>query len=157
MGKVMRARPNLWRLGLANAVLLVLVFIFLAASPAPVTFPTSHWEVILLGIAAAVMLAMNLLITEAEVGADVRRGRRAETDSDALAGLREFEHFNVVARDGTIGIVAQVLGDRDGEPVGLLVEDGWWGSRRFFVPLDAVRRVDSKTREIHVETTATSV
>jgi len=32
--------------------------------------------------------------------------------------------------EGVIGIVDEVIGTRDGEPIGLLVVDGWFGARR---------------------------
>src|SRR3712207_3146823 len=72
MGNVMPSRPNLWRLAVANGAMLFVVFIFLAASPAPVTFPTSHWEVMLLLVAGAATLAANILITEVEGSTDGR-------------------------------------------------------------------------------------
>jgi hypothetical protein len=139
-----------WRLALANAVIGAAVFVVLAASPAPVTFPSSHWEALLLLAGALILIVANGLIGGVGAATALQRGRAAEADSPELTRLREYEHFHVLDGEGVIGTVAEVLGDRDGRPAALVVEDGWFAARRFVVPLDAVVYVDHDGRQLRL-------
>jgi hypothetical protein len=141
--------PTITRLLLVNTSVLLIVFIFLALTPAPVTFPESSWETALLAKGGLLLLAAN--IAAARLGtAKLPRGPRPNTSSEPLVRMREYEHHHVLAPEGVIGIVDEVIGDRDGEPVGLLVVDGWFGARRCFVPLNDVRQVDDIARTISI-------
>ena len=146
--------PTVTRLLLVNTAVLACVFVFLAVSPAPVTFPDDAWETALLAKGAALLLAANVLATRlgATAGATPRRGRRVDTQTDALLWLREYEHFHVTAADGIIGIVDEVLGDRDGNPIGFVVADGWLATRRFLILLHEVEHVDECRRTVAVRT-----
>ncbi|HEY7795725.1 MAG TPA: PRC-barrel domain-containing protein [Gaiellaceae bacterium] len=132
----------------AGLVVLLAVFVFLAVSPAPVAFPDHHWEILLLLAGGAALLLADLALATPARAERAARGRRALTDTDELAHLRGYGHFHVVAPDGVIGIVDEILGDRDGRPLAVVVMDGWFGGRRFLVPLTDVEAVDEARRQL---------
>ena len=72
------------------------------------------------------------------------------TSSEALEAMREYEHYHVLTPEGVVGIVDEVIGDRDAEPVGLLVVDGWFKSRRYLIPSDDIRAIDDTARTISI-------
>jgi hypothetical protein len=142
--------PTTTRLLLVNTSVLLIVFIFLALTPAPVTFPESSWETALLVKGGLLLLAANIAAARLGTASKLARGPRPNTSSEPLVRMREYEHHHVLAPEGVIGIVDEVIGDRDGEPVGLLVVDGWFGARRCFVSLDDVRQIDQIGRTISI-------
>lgn len=150
MGILSAPARHTWRLALVNAAVGIGVFVILAISPAPVTFPSSHWEALLLLGGALVLFLANAAVAAAAAASAVQRGRAAETETVELQRLREYEHFHVTTREGVIGTVAEVLGGRDGHPIGLVVADGWFGARRFLVPLDDIVGASTERREVTV-------
>ena len=146
-----RSRPGLWRLAAVNTVVMAAIFVVLAASPAPVHFPSTHWEALMLAAAALLIVILNLLLAAAAMAQRIERGRRAQTETPDMRDLRLYEHFDVYAADGAIGLVDEVLGDRTGRPRALVVSDGWFGARRFLVPIEAIAAVDAGRRALTVE------
>ncbi len=144
-----RLRPRLWRLVVVNSIAIVLAFVVLAASPAPVHFPSTHWEALMLAGAAALILLGNLMLIGAAVARYVERGRQAKTETPRLAQLRRTEHFHVYD-DGVVGLVEEVVADRRGEAEVLIVSTGWFGATRFYVPADAVSAVDERNRVVRI-------
>jgi hypothetical protein len=142
--------PTITRLLLVNTSVLLIVFIFLALTPAPVTFPENSWETALLAKGGLLLLAANIAAARLGTGSKPPRGPRPNTSSEQLVRMREYEHHHVLAPEGVIGVVDEVIGDRDGEPVGLLVVDGWFGARRCFVPLNDIRQIDDIARTISI-------
>jgi hypothetical protein len=142
--------PTITRLLLVNTSVLLIVFIFLAITPAPVTFPEDSWETTLLAAGGLLLLAANIAAARPRAEPRGPRGPRPNTSSDALLQMREYEHHRVHVPEGVIGIVDEVIGDRDGEPIGLLVVDGWFGSRRCFVPVTDIREIDNPARTISI-------
>ncbi len=59
MAAVTRSRRLTWRIAMTNAAIGIAVFVTLALSPAPVHFPSTHWEAVLLAIGALVLLVSN--------------------------------------------------------------------------------------------------
>ena len=145
--------PTTTRLLLVNTSVLLIVFIFLALTPAPVTFPESSWETALLVKGGLLLLAANIAAARLGTASKLPRGPHPNTSSEPLVRMREYEHHHVLAPEGVIGIVDEVIGDRDGEPVGLLVVDGWFGAQRCFVPLSDVRQIDDAARTISISDT----
>jgi hypothetical protein len=145
-----RSRPAYRRLAALNSLVLVAVFVVLAASPAPVHFPSTHWEAVMLAAAAALVLVLPVVLGGAALAERVERGRRAATATGELVELRRYEHYDVDATDGRIGLLDEVLGDRDGAAKVMVVSDGWFGARRFVVPVDAIRFVDDANRIVTV-------
>ena len=137
-----------WWLALANAAILVAVFVILAITPAPVTFPGDHWEAILLLAGGLLLLAGNALAAALGAAAAVDRSRHVADENDTMQRLRHYEHFIVYDADGILGTVDEMLPDPSGEPLGFVVAAGWFGGRRFFVLLNAVGDVDIAAREI---------
>jgi hypothetical protein len=144
--------PTISRLLLVNSAAILAVFTFLALSPAPVTFPDRAWEGALLLKGAAILLAANVVV--GRLGS-VRRphGTAANTASDPLVRMRQLEHYEVLDDSGVIGVVHEVIGDTAGMPAGLVVVDGWFGARRFLVPLRAVDAIDDTERTISISAT----
>lgn len=142
--------PMITRVLLVNATVLAGVFLLLAVTPAPVTFPEDHWETALLLKGAAILLAANILALHlgSPAAPKPKRGRRVETASDTLVEMRSLEHFHVASPDGVIGVVDEVICDSGGKPIGLLVCDGWFAARRFLVPLTEILEVDPAERTI---------
>jgi hypothetical protein len=129
------------RLLLVDASVILAVFVFLAVTPAPVMFPDDVWETALLLKGGALLLAANVVAVRLRSDSKPRRGPRANMSTDALVDMRRYEHYFVCTPDGVIGIVDQVIGDRRGRPLGLVVVEGWFGSRRFLVPLSDIREI----------------
>lgn len=141
--------PTTSRLLLINSAAILAVFLFLAISPAPVTFPDRAWEGALLLKGAALLLAANLVVVR--LGAGTRpHGTRATTETSPLVRMRRYEHYDVVDNTGVIGIVDEVLGDHTGVPAAFVVVDGWLGARRFLLPLSAIDAIDDAQRMISV-------
>jgi hypothetical protein len=138
------------QLAIQSTVLLG-VFVLLAATPAPVTFPDGPWEAALLAKGAVALLVANLVVTRFDaVRATRTRAARRVSTTTRLTQLRAYEHFHVARPDGVIGVVDEVLGDQDGEAQALVVTDGWFGRRRFLVPLADIRGIDAAERTIIV-------
>ena len=148
MAALRGSRRRTWTLSLANVAIALAVFVILALSPAPVHFPGTHWEAVLLAIGALVLLVSNGVIAAAAAAAAVQRGRAAADDSVALQELRACEHFHVVTDEGVVGVVDEVIAARDGQPAGLVVGSGWLRSRRSFVPLEDIVSVRADAREL---------
>ncbi len=75
MRTLSRLRPGLWRLVVINSVAIIVTSVVLAASPAPVHVPGTHWEALMLVGAAALLLVANLMIVGAAVARYVIRIR----------------------------------------------------------------------------------
>jgi len=139
--------PTTSRLLLINSAAILAVFLFLAISPAPVTFPDRAWEGALLLKGAALLLAANLVVVRH--GAGTRpHGATAATETPPLIRMRRYEHYDVVDHTGVIGIVDEVLGDHAGVPTAFVVVDGWLDARRFLLPLSGVEAIDDAKRTI---------
>ena len=144
------------RLLFVNTSVLLLVFLFLAITPAPVTFPEDPWQTALLLKGGVLLLAANVAAVRLRSEPRPRRGPRANTSSDALVGLHRLEHHHVRTPEGVIGTVDEVIGDWRGQPVGLLVVDGWFKTRRCLVPLTDIREIDDPARTITITTAGTT-
>jgi hypothetical protein len=75
-----------------------------------------------------------------------------ETDVECWARdywLGHCEGFRVDDENGRLGVVDQILGDDD-EPEELVVRGGLFVSRRFWVPVDAIREIEPRARRIRV-------
>ena len=142
--------PTISRLLLVNASVLLILFIFLAVTPAPVTFPEGAWETTLLLSGGLALLAANIAAARLDGDSKPRHVVRPDTSSEALEAMREYEHYHVLTPEGVVGIVDEVIGDRDAEPVGLLVVDGWFKSRRYLIPSDDIRAIDDTARTISI-------
>lgn len=149
-----RLRPGLWSLIALNTFALAATFVVLAASPAPVHFPSTHWEAALLACAAVVLLLGNLLLAGTAVARSIERGRTAQTRTPAVFDLRQLEHFHVIADDGMVGLVDEVLANRDGSDEIFVVTDGWFGARRFYVPVGEMSSSDAPNRTLYLKRTA---
>ena len=141
--------PALSRLLLINGAAILAVFLFLAISPAPVTFPDRAWEGALLLKGAALLLAANAIVVRLGVGTRPH-GTLAATATSPLVRMRRYEHYDVADHTGVIGIVDEVLGDHAGVPAAFVVVDGWLGARRFLLPLSAIDAIDDAHRTISV-------
>ena len=138
---------------LALVVALGAVFVFLAVTPAPVTFPDSAWETALLLKGAIVLLAVNawLLLRQAPAAP-----HRALADAPLPANLVAYDSltgcidYEVIDGDEALGIVDELPLARDGAIVGLLVSQGWLRTRRVLVTLDVVRRIDHGARVVEL-------
>lgn len=141
---------------LIQAVVLLLVFVVLAVTPAPVTFPNGPWEVVLLVKGAAALLLADLLlmgVARKEVARQEvtrRRTRARAMDRQTALEWSRIGHYHVVEANGVVGLVDEVLAGRDGTPQSLVVSDGWFGRRRFVVPLDDLRSVNDAERTITI-------
>jgi hypothetical protein len=141
--------PTIGRLLLINGMAILAVFTFLALSPAPVTFPDGAWEGALLLKGAAILLGANVLVGRLGSGTH-RRGTVENIASDPLLRMRALEHYEVIDASGVIGVVDEVIGDAAGIPAGFVVVDGWFGARRFLVPLSEVDSIDHVERAISI-------
>ena len=150
MRTLSRLRPGLWPLVVINSIAIIVTFVALAASPAPVHFPSTHWEALMLVGAAALILVGNLMLVGEAVARHVERGRQAKTATSRLAELRRVEHFHVYSDDDVIGIVDEVIGDRHGEAEVLVIATGWFGATRFYVPAEAISAVDERNRVVRI-------
>jgi len=151
------AQIHIPRLLLINTSVLLAVFVFLAITPAPVTFPDGVWESLLLLGGGVAVLATNIAAARPRAEAKRKRGPRPKTSSEALVEMRHLEDHHVQTPEGVIGIVDEVIGDRDGKPVGLLVVEGWFGSRRALVPLSDIREVNDDARTITIWDSSASI
>jgi hypothetical protein len=106
---------------------------------------------VLLASAALVFLVANLVLAGAAVARSIDRGRAARTETENVRRLRGCEHFDVLADDGRIGIVDEVIATRDGTNEILVVGDGWFGARRFYVLADDVASADEKNRILRLK------
>ena len=141
--------PTTSRLLLINSAAILAVFLFLAITPAPVTFPDRPWEGALLLKGAALLLAANVVVVR--LGAKTRpHGTTAATATPPLVRMRRYEHYDVVDQTGVIGIIDEVLGDHAGVPAAFVVVDGWLGARRFLLPLSGIEAIDDAKRTISV-------
>jgi hypothetical protein len=50
--------------------------------------------------------------------------------------------------DGSVGVLDGWERDENGRPRALIVAQGWFGRRRFEIPLDAVLEIDHERRRI---------
>ncbi len=145
-------RPAAGRYLLIQAAVLLGVFVVLAVTPAPVTFPDGPWEIILLLKGAAALLLTNILL----IGI-VRRHEEKDRitaqsmDKETALKWRRINHYEVMAAEGVIGVVDDVLATRDGTPTAIVISDGWFGRRRFLVPLDELRSIDTDERTITIQ------
>jgi hypothetical protein len=131
-----------------NSFVVVATFVVLAASPAPVHFPSTHWEAVLLTCAAVVLLLGSLLLAGAAAARTIERGRSARTETSEIYALQHLVHFEVMAEDGIIGIVDEVLANRNGIGEVLVVTDGWFGARRFYIPVGEMSSSDATSRTL---------
>jgi nucleotide-binding universal stress UspA family protein len=65
--------------------------------------------------------------------------------ADILDGII---HYLVDTPEGSVGIVDEWERDENGRPQTLIVAQGWFGRRRFEVPLDAILEIDHGDRRI---------
>lgn len=57
-------------------------------------------------------------------------------------------HHLVDTPDGTVGVLDGWNRDEHGRPVSMIVSQGWFGRRRFEIPLEKLVRVDREGRRI---------
>jgi hypothetical protein len=145
------------RVVLIQATVLVVVFLALAITPAPVTFPTGTWEVVLLLKGAAALLLTDVILRGAW------RDTHTPSFGDVTARLvraassaHPLDHYHVQDANGTIGIVEEVLVDRQHISRAIVVAHGWARGHRFVVDIDDVRAVDHDARTVTVTTTCGS-
>ena len=65
--------------------------------------------------------------------------------ADVLDGM---VHYLVDTPDGAVGVVDGWQRDARGRPQSLIVAQGWFGRRRFEVPLDALLEIDHEERRV---------
>jgi hypothetical protein len=142
------------RLVLVQATVLVIVFLVLAITPAPVTFPTGTWELVLLLKGAAALLLTDVLLSGASGGKHTTSFRQLTTRLvRAVSSPHRLDHYHVRDAGGTIGIVEEVLVDRQQISRAIVVAHGWACRHRFVVDMDDVRAVDHEARTVIVKTT----
>jgi hypothetical protein len=145
-------RPGSARHVLVQAAVLLIVFLVLAITPAPVTFPSGTWELVLLLKGGVALLLTDLILsgpaTDEERGAPLRR--LASRLIGSRAAPSRLDHYHVLDATGTVGIVDEVLADREGVSRALVVTEGWRGQRRFLVGIDELRAVDHASRTVTV-------
>lgn len=149
---VLAHRQGPGRYVLIQAAVLLGVFVVLAVTPAPVTFPDGAWEVVLLLKGAAALLLTDLLL----IGVARREESRSRSsvravDSESAREWSRVGHYDVVDSGGVVGLVDEVIADRSGTPRVLIVSDGWFGRRRFLVPLNELRSIDEGERTVTIE------
>lgn len=135
---------------LLQTVVVLCVFLLLAVTPAPVTFPSGPWEAVLLLKGAAALIAANLILTSAGRGVDHDRGAAPGWLGKA-SNPHRFDHYHVVDEMERAGVVDEVVVNRGGKPTALIVARGWWKQQRFVVGLDQVRVVDDSARTIIID------
>jgi hypothetical protein len=64
---------------------------------------------------------------------------------DALDGML---HHLVDTPDGAVGVLDGWRRDKHGRPISLLVSQGWFGRRRFEIPLEKLIQIDHEARRI---------
>ncbi|HYH62662.1 MAG TPA: hypothetical protein VD766_12415, partial [Solirubrobacterales bacterium] len=108
-----------------NVMVLAAVFVVLAVSPAPVSFPESAWETALLAIAAVALLLVNALVSPMpRTASRAPRAARMPPDDRALEVFLACVDYEIIDADESAGIVSDVLVTRDGGILGLAVRDG---------------------------------
>lgn len=145
-------RPGLGRFVMIQGTVLLGVFVVLAVTPAPVTFPDGPWEALLLKGAVALLLA-NAFVLQLKASAPRSHTSRDvlyQAPHQSLDVLTESVDYEVRADGRAIGVVDQVVATRDGSVVGLVVVQGWFGRRRFMVTLDEVQSFDHSSRLVEV-------
>jgi uncharacterized integral membrane protein len=151
----MMALAHRWGTGryvLIQATVLLFVFIVIAVTPAPVTFPQGPWEIVLLlKGAVALLLADLLLVGVARNDVQIGRSRARAMEREIALEWSRIGHYHVVEQEAVVGVVEEVIADRGGTPKGVIVTDGWFGRRRFLVPLDELRSIDGEERTVTVE------
>jgi hypothetical protein len=137
---------------LALVVALGAVFVFLAVTPAPVTFPDSAWETALLLKGAIALLAVNawLLLRQAPGPRQLLAEAPTPADDEAYDSLAGCIDYHVIVGDETLGVVEDLPLARDGAISGLLVTQGWLRARRALVKFDEVRRIDHRARLVEL-------
>ncbi len=137
---------------LGLVVALGAVFVFLAVTPAPVTFPDSAWETALLLKGAIVLLAVNawLLLRQAPAPHPVPADAPMPANPVAYDSLTGCIDYQVIDGDETLGIVDELPLARDGAISGILVSQGWLRTRCVLVKLDEVRRIDHGARVVEL-------
>jgi hypothetical protein len=136
---------------LVQAAVLVIVFVILAITPAPVTFPSGTWELVLLLKGGIALLLTDLILSGAT--GDERAtpvGRLTARLIGGRAAPNRLDHYHVQDTGGTIGVVDEVLADRSGTTRALVVTDGWHGRRRFLVDMEDLRAVDHGSRTVTI-------
>ena len=139
-----------------NVMVLGAVFVFLAVSPAPVSFPESPWETGLLATGAVALLLVNALLIRPT--RDVPRAPVAAhtpPDEKVLDLYSSFVDYEVVDGEHVVGITDEVLVTRDGRIVALSVKHGFLRTRRFAVTPDEIRSLDHANRAIYVGPSST--
>lgn len=144
-----RPRPG-WYVPV-QAGILFCVFVVLAVTPAPVTFPDGPWELAFLLKAAVALLVADVVLVGITEGRRRTKSRVRPLDEGTVLELRRLGHYHLVDSHGVVGVVDQVIADRDGVPRALIVSDGWLFQRRFLVPLDELRSIDDIERTITVD------
>ena len=139
------------RVVLYQSIVVAAVFLALAITPAPVTFPSTPWQAVLLAKGAlALILANALVVRSAPHTASQPRHRKLEGNGSAVAAMSAYVDYHVTEDGEVIGVVDQVVAGRRGEVVGFLVAHGWVRARRFFVGLAEVEAVDDAARVMSV-------
>lgn len=65
--------------------------------------------------------------------------------------LLESHGFLVDAlHDEPVGVVDEVVVDQEGRPEALVVAAGWFGRRRFIVPVEDVDEIDPRGRRVRL-------
>jgi len=146
-------RPGLGRFVLIQGTVLLGVFVVLAVTPAPVTFPDGPWETALLLKGAVALLLANAFVLQLRASSPRPRSStdvRYQDPQQFLDALTESVDYEVCADGQTIGVVHEVVATRDGSIVGFVVVQGWLGRRRFMVTLDEVQSFDHSSRLLEV-------
>lgn len=70
-----------------------------------------------------------------------------------LESRRDYEldgmiHYLVDTPDGAVGVLDRWKRDEQGRPLALIVAQGWFGRRRFAIPLEELIQIDHEARRI---------
>jgi nucleotide-binding universal stress UspA family protein len=68
----------------------------------------------------------------------------------AAADLEAMVHYLVDTPEGAVGVLDEWIRDDRGRPTGLVVAQGWFGRRRFEIPLEKLTAVDHACRRVVV-------
>ena len=153
-------RPGLGRFVMIQGTVLLGVFVVLAVTPAPVTFPDGPWETALLLKGAVALLLANAFVLQLRASTQCPRTStdvRYPDPQQSLDVLTESVDYEVCADGQSIGVVDEVVATRDGSVVGLVVVQGWFGRRRFMVTLDEVQSFDHSSRLVEVSSAEPAV
>ena len=145
-------RPGLGRFVMIQGTVLLGVFVVLAVTPAPVTFPDGPWEAALLLKGAVALLLANAFVLQLKAASPRPRASAAALYQapQSVDVLTESVDYEVCADGRTIGVVDEVVATRDGSIVGFVVVQGWFGRRRFMVTLEEVQSFDHSSRLVEV-------